>query len=112
MDKEQLFDAAKGLVERGTFAVLAVLTKEGDVVLRPIGGRWEAGIVDAVREMAEKYPGCKMRLFEQECDWERYFEGIVSREQVLPYAYYSPETKAALEEVRRKVLGLPRKGPG
>jgi len=84
MNEEQLFDAVKSLVERGTFAVLAVLTKEGNVVLRPIGGRWGAGIVDAVQEMAEKYPGCKMRLFEQNYDdWERYFEGIVPKEQVL-----------------------------
>lgn len=55
--------------------------------------------------MAKKYPGCKMRLFEQSYDWDKYFEGIVDREQVLPYADYSPETKAALEEFRRQVLG-------
>ncbi|MDI6907919.1 MAG: hypothetical protein QMC81_10620 [Thermoanaerobacterales bacterium] len=105
MDGEQVLDAVKSLVERGTFALLAVLTPEGDVILRPIGGRWGSGIVDAVQEMAARYPGCKMRLFEQNCDWRRYFEGIVSRDQVLPYAEYSPETKAALEAVRRKVLG-------
>lgn len=56
-------------------AVLVVKTAEGNVVLKPIGGRWGAGIVEAVREIAEKYPGCKMRLFEQECNWERYFKG-------------------------------------
>lgn len=100
-----MLDAVRSLVERGTFAVLAVCTAEGEVVLRPIGGRWDPGIVDAVREMAEKYPGCKMRLFEQSYDWERYFDGIVEREQVLPYSDYSPETKTALEELRRQVLG-------
>lgn len=95
----------RSLVERDTFALLAVLTRDGDIILRPIGGRWGSGIVDAVHEMAERYPGCKMRLFEQNCDWKRYFEGIVSREQVLPYAEFSPETKAGLEVVRRKALG-------
>lgn len=112
MDKAQLNDTVKSLVERDTFAVLAVLIQEGDVVLRPIGGRWGAGIRDAVREMAEKYPGCKMRLFEQECSYEKYFKGIVARDQVLPYADFSPETKAAIEEVRRKVLGCSRQETG
>jgi len=60
---EELLDAVRSLVERGTFAVLAVRTAEGDVVLRPIGGRWDPGIVNSVREMAEKYTGCKTRLF-------------------------------------------------
>jgi hypothetical protein len=108
MDEERLLNAVKSLIERDTFAVLAVLTREGDVVLRPIGGRWGAGIRDAVQEMAEKYPGCKMRLFEQECNYEKYFKGIVVRDQVLPYADFSPETRAAIEEVRRKVLGCSR----
>ncbi|WP_422445318.1 hypothetical protein [Thermoanaerobacterium sp. DL9XJH110] len=84
MNIEELINSIKSLVEQGTFAVLAVLTKEGDVILRPIGGRWDAGIVDAVKEMAEKYPGCKMRLFEQNYDdWERYFRGIISKNQLL-----------------------------
>lgn len=109
---EDVNQAVKGLVEPGVFALLAVLTADGEVVLRPVGGKWDAGIRDAVREMAEKYPGCKMRLFEQNCDWKRYFEGIVSREQVFPYAAYSAETKAALEEVRRRVFGPPRQDSG
>jgi hypothetical protein len=84
VDKEKVADVVRGLVEPGVFAVLAVLTAEGEVVLRPIGGRWGAGIVDAVQEMAEKYPGCRMRLFEQNYrDWKMYFEGVVKREQVL-----------------------------
>lgn len=45
------------------------------------------------------------RLFEQRCDWKRYFEEVVDRERVLPYLDYSAETKAALEELRQKVLG-------
>lgn len=108
MDKEQFFDAVKGLVECDTFALLVVKNADGEVVLRPIGGRWGSGIRDAVREMARKYPGCKMRLLSQEIDY-KHFDGIVSRDQVLPYAEYSPETKAALEELRRKVLDPSRK---
>lgn len=77
-------DAVKSLVEPGVFAVLAALTAEGDVVLRPIGGSWGAGIVDAIRETAERYPGCKMRLFEQNYrDWKMYYKDIVPRAQVL-----------------------------
>lgn len=84
MGGDEIGDAVRSLVERGTFAVLAVLTPDGDVVLRPIGGRWGAGIVDAIREMAERYPGCRMRLFERRYDdWDRYFRHVVGREQVL-----------------------------
>lgn len=80
----EIGDAVRSLVERGTFAVLAVLTWEGDVVLRPVGGRWGAGIADAIREMAERYPGCRMRLFERPYDdWDLYFKHVVGREQVL-----------------------------
>lgn len=111
MSEKELLDVVCGLAERDTFAVLSVKSADGEVVLRPIGGRWGSGIVDAVREMAEKYPGCKMQLFERSHDYRRYFEGIVPREQVLPYAEYSPETKAALEEVRRKVLSPSWKEP-
>lgn len=109
MDRDQVLDAVRSLVERGTFAVLAVLTAQGDVVLRPIGGRWGSGIRDAVEEAAGKYPGCRMQLFERACDYERYFEGIVPKEQVLPYAACPPEAKAALEELRRRVLDPSRK---
>lgn len=106
VDKNEICDAARGLVERGTFAVLAVLTKDGDVVLRPIGGRWDAGIVDAVREMAERYPGCGMKLFERPGDeWEKYFRGVISREQCLFWAQLDPAAREALEELRRKLSG-------
>lgn len=109
MDKEQLLNAVNGLVESSTFAILAAMTKQGNVVLRPIGGQWGSGIIDAIQETAEKYPGCKMQLFERCNDWKRYFEGIVDREQVLPYADFPPEAKKALEEIRQKVLGCRRK---
>lgn len=84
INTEKLADSVKSLVDQGTFAVLSVLTKENEVILRPIGGRWGAGITDAIKEMAERYPGCKMRLFEENYDdWHRYFQGIVSKEQLL-----------------------------
>lgn len=82
--KRVMVDVVKSLVEPGVFAVLAALTAEGEVVLRPIGGSWGAEIVDAIRETAERYPGCKMRLFEQDYrDWKVYYKNIVPREQVL-----------------------------
>ncbi|HOV78804.1 MAG TPA: hypothetical protein PK728_01740 [Bacillota bacterium] len=103
--KDKALTAVKNLTDPCVFAVLAVLTKEEEVVLMPIGGKWNSGITDTIREAAEKYPGCKMQLFERCSDWKMYFEGIVQRDQVLPYADYSTETKAALEEIRQKVLG-------
>ncbi|QSQ10600.1 hypothetical protein H0A61_03010 [Koleobacter methoxysyntrophicus] len=84
MSKDSFLSAIKSLPERGVFALLVVLTEEGETVLRPIGGRWGSGIVDAVKEMSEKYPGCRMKLFEQNYDdWERYFRGIISKKQLL-----------------------------
>lgn len=84
MEEKDILDAAKSLVEPGVFALLAVLTAKGAVVLRPIGGSWGAGIRDAIEEMAEKYPGAKMRLLERNYrDWKMYFEGIVPKEQIL-----------------------------
>ena len=103
-EKEDVFDTVRALIETGTFALLVVKPVEGDVVLRPIGGRWDAGIIDAIQEMADKYPGCKMRFFEQEGNWNKYFKGIVSKDQVQPYADLSPEAKAAIETVRQKVF--------
>jgi hypothetical protein len=104
MDEEKILEGVKSLVEPDVFAMLAVLTGEGEVILRPIGGHWGSGIRDAIKEMSERYPGCKMQLFTRESD-RKYFDGIVSREQVLPYAAFSPELKAAINAFRRKVLG-------
>lgn len=112
MSQQQLLDAVSSLVEPETFAVLAAVVESGEIILRPIGGQWGTGIVDAVKEVAEKHPGCKMQLFERSSDWKRYFEGIVSKEQVLPYADFSPETKRAMEEIRQKVLDCRRKELG
>lgn len=44
-EKHVTADVVKSLVEPGVFAVLAALTVEGDVVLRPISGSWGSGIV-------------------------------------------------------------------
>lgn len=106
---EKVLDTVEDLIEIGTFGVLAVRPVDGDVVLRPIGGRWNSGIMDAVQEMADKYPGCKMRLFMQESNYDKYFKGIVSKEQVQPYADLSPQAKDVIEEVRRKVFSPPWK---
>lgn len=97
-------ERVKSLVRPDVFAVLAILTREGEVVLRPVGGRWGSGIRDAIKEMSENYPGCQIQIFTRASDW-KYFDGIVPREQVLPYAAYSPELREAINELRRKVLG-------
>jgi hypothetical protein len=39
---EKIAKAATDLVKPGVFAVLAILTSDGDTVLRPIGGDWNA----------------------------------------------------------------------
>lgn len=101
-NQEQLTNEASEFIEQGVFAILAVKPVDGEAFFRPIGGSYGSGIRDAVQEMAEKYPGCKMRLFESTSE-HKYFVGIVPREQVLPYADYSPETKAALERLRANI---------
>ncbi len=84
MEEKNVLDAANSLVEPGVFALLAVRTAEGEVVLRPIGGPYGAGIRDAIQEMAEKYPGAKMRLLERNYrDFKMYFDGIVPKQQLL-----------------------------
>lgn len=112
MNAKEVLDAACALVETGTFALLAVKTVEGNVILRPIGGRWDAGIIDAIQEMADKYPGCKMRLFEQESNYEKYFQGIVPKEQVQPFSDLSPEEKVVLEDLEKKLSSPPWKEVG
>ncbi len=107
--RNQVLATVKDFVDPRTFAVLFAIAKDGEIIVRPIGGKWGSGITDAIREIAGKYPGCKMQLFERCSEWKKYFEGIVEREQVLPYAEYSPETRAALEEIRQKVLGCRQK---
>lgn len=82
MDNHSVTD---DLVSEGVFALLAVLTADGEVVLRPIGGDWGYDITDAAKEMASRYPNCKMRLYEHGYNaFRRYFSGEISPEQMLP----------------------------
>ncbi len=104
MKKEKIIEEIKSLVKPDVFAVLAILTDEGEVILRPIGGHWGSGIRDAIKETSEIYPGCKIQLFTRTSD-RKYFDGIIPREQVLPYAAYSPELKKAINELKQKALG-------
>lgn len=77
-------DVAKSLVQTGVFALLIAQTTEGEVITRPIGGEWGPDITEAIRELAQRYPGCRMRLFEHEYNtWRRYFRGIIPMEQML-----------------------------
>ena len=72
------------LAQKGVFAILIALTTKGEVVSRPIGGPWDSGITEAIRELDEAYPGCKMKLFERSYDARRrYFEGEISRDRLL-----------------------------
>lgn len=81
---EEVTETVKELVDEGIFALLVVLTDKNNVILRPIGGKWGKSIIDVVAEMAEKYPGCKMKLFEQNYDdWQRYFKHVVTKKQVF-----------------------------
>jgi len=106
LNQEEILKVIRALVDAEVFGVLVVETARGEAVLRPIGGSWGSSICDAVREVAKKHPRCNMRLFMQNADYERYFKGIVPREQVLPYAKFPSELKLALEEIRQE-LHLP-----
>ncbi|GHU89699.1 hypothetical protein FACS1894202_08340 [Clostridia bacterium] len=81
-DIKDLTGTVRELVKPGVFAFLAVLTREGDAVFMVIGGAGNPSITEVIQEAAVKYPGCKMRLFEDNYN-SGYFKGIVSREQML-----------------------------
>lgn len=84
MSELELREILKSLADESVFALLIGLTSEGEVVLRPIGGKWGSGIIPAIEEMNQKYPGCKMKLLERNYDdWFRYFSHVVSKEQML-----------------------------
>jgi len=69
---------------QNVFALLLILTECGETFIRPIGGEWENGINDAVEEMDTKYPGCKMKLFEDFHNSNKYFiPNGVSKERIL-----------------------------
>lgn len=82
--KTDYSDVAKSLAQPGVFALLVAQTADGEVILRPIGGEWGPDITEAIRELTQRYPGCRMRLFEHEYNtWRRYFKGIIPEELLL-----------------------------
>lgn len=67
----------KDLALREVFALLVAETENGDIILRPIGGRYGSGIIEAIEEMKENFPGCRMKLFEVDySNYNRYSRGI------------------------------------
>lgn len=77
-------DNLRALTVPGTFALLAALTRENEIILKPINANENADIIEAIQEIVAEHPGCKMRLFEHNYNsWKRYFEGVVPREQLL-----------------------------
>lgn len=77
-------NVAEELAQKGIFAILLVITPEGEVVPRPIGNPFGSSIHEAILEMNERYPSSKMKLFEQNYDsWRRYFNGIIDHDQLL-----------------------------
>lgn len=84
MQKENMLNILPELADEKVFGLLVILTADEEVILRPIGGRYGSGIIDAVKEAAEKYPGCRMKLFEENYDnWDRYFKHVVAKKQII-----------------------------
>lgn len=76
--------AINGLVGRGVFAVLVAETAGGEIVIRPIGGSYDYNITNVAIALDEQYPGCKMRLFEQNYDsFGRYFKKVISKDRLI-----------------------------
>ena len=68
-----------------SFALLIILTESGETLMRPIGGLWDGGINDAIKDMNQKYPGCKMKIYEDNYRPSKYFiPNGVPKERVLP----------------------------
>ena len=68
-----------------SFALLLILTTDGKIFVRPIGGHWDNGINDAIEEAKERYPQCKMKIYEENYGaWKKYFmQNGVSKDNVL-----------------------------
>jgi len=72
------------LAEPGVFAVLLIQTLEDKTLIRPIGGQWHPGIIDAIEEADKTFPSCKVKLLERNYnDWRKYFRGVVPNERLL-----------------------------
>lgn len=95
----------KDLIANNVFALLLVENPDGEVILRPIGGKYGASIVKAVEEMNEKYPESKMKLFYQDCDYNKYFKDIVPRERVYPWADLREEELSQIKKFREELYG-------
>jgi len=94
-------DALKSLMDYDTFALLVAVTSSGDVVLRPIGRRYGASIIQAIEEINNRHPDSKMKLFYQDYDYDKYFKGIVPLERVFPWAGLNEEQLSEIKEYRR-----------
>lgn len=95
----------RDLIEHDAFALLLIETPAGEVVLRPIGGKHGTSIIQAVEEMNRKYPESRMKLFYQDCDYEKYFKGIVPMERVYPWAALSEEELSHIKKFREDLYG-------
>lgn len=93
----------KTLVERDVFALLVAVTSSGDVILRPIGGRYGESIVRAVEEVNGKYPDSRMKLFCQNYEYDKYFKDIVAQERVFPWAALEKEQLAEILKHRKRL---------
>ena len=82
---ETILDVDGVFSQKGLFALLIVLTKEGETRLRPIGGAFPNGINDAIEEMDKKFPGCKMKFLERDyTDWDGYYrQNGIPKERIL-----------------------------
>jgi hypothetical protein len=65
-----------------SFGVIIALTAQGELVSRPLGGEWENGICDAVEEVANAYPGCKIKLFTSNYE-PKYWKDIIPSDRIL-----------------------------
>jgi hypothetical protein len=65
-----------------SFGVIIALTAQGELVSRPLGGEWENGICEAVEEVANAYPGCKIKLFTNNYE-PKYWRGIIPSDRIL-----------------------------
>ena len=96
--KEALPLGEKGEGIEGAFSMLIVLTKDGKRLVRPIGGGWENGINDAIRQMDKEFPGCRMKILREDYGgWCECFEpNGAGKERVLgiPPGYFDKVDKS------------------
>ena len=66
-DKEEQAqtEEIQALVEKNTFAILIIQTKDKQVILQPINKDFNLSISYTIKEAKEKYPDAKMKLYEE-----------------------------------------------